>query len=146
MKKIKPLVFLPPFLLLLAVIVLNFIDKARFTANMTNAKDWVLGTFGEVFAVTPLLMLLTCVVIYFCPFGRVIIGGVCDGHGPSALDVHPLRYLHHHRIDVRLRLLQHEEARTLAGRLASVEARLNEDDVTWREGKDCWWESYIQDV
>jgi len=75
MKKIKPLVFLPPFLLLLAVIVLNFIDKARFTAEMTNAKDWVLSTFGEVFAVTPLLMLLTCVVIYFCPFGRVIIGG-----------------------------------------------------------------------
>ena len=39
-----------------------------------------------------------------------------------------------------------EEVRTLAGRLASVEARLNEDEATWREGKDCWWESYIQDI
>jgi len=39
-----------------------------------------------------------------------------------------------------------QEARTLAGRLAAVEARVNEDDVTWREGKDYWWESYIQDI
>ena len=39
-----------------------------------------------------------------------------------------------------------EESRTIAGRLAAVEARMNEDDVTWREGKDSWWESYIQDI
>ena len=68
MKKIKPVVFLPPFLLLLAVVVLNFINKDRLTSDLTNAYAWVLSTFGEVFAVTPFLMLLTCVVIYFCPF------------------------------------------------------------------------------
>jgi trimethylamine:corrinoid methyltransferase-like protein len=39
-----------------------------------------------------------------------------------------------------------EESQTVAERLAAVEARVNEDDVTWRKGKDCWWESYIQDI
>ena len=39
-----------------------------------------------------------------------------------------------------------EEAQIVAERLAAVEARLNEDDVTWREGKDCWWEFYLQDI
>ncbi|MBL7218756.1 MAG: BCCT family transporter [Phycisphaerae bacterium] len=75
MKKIKPLVFLPPFGLLGAVVVLNFINKELFTSVLTNAYGWVLSTFGQVFALTPFLMLLTCAVIYFCPFGRVIIGG-----------------------------------------------------------------------
>jgi len=75
MKKIKPVVFLPPFLLLGAVVVLNFIDKELFTSVMTNACGWILSVFGQAFALTPFLMLLTCVVIYFCPFGRVIIGG-----------------------------------------------------------------------
>ena len=75
MKKLKPVVFLPPFILLLAVIVLHFVDKDAFTEMLTNAYAWVLATFGWAFAVAPFLMLLTCVVVYLCPFGRVIIGG-----------------------------------------------------------------------
>ncbi|MHC4199970.1 MAG: BCCT family transporter [Planctomycetota bacterium] len=75
MRKIKLVVFLPPFLLLLAVVVLNFINADVFTSVLTNAYSWVLNTFGRVFALTPFLMLLTCVVLYCLPFGRVIIGG-----------------------------------------------------------------------
>ena len=39
-----------------------------------------------------------------------------------------------------------DQTQIVAERLAAVEARLNEDGVTWREGKDCWWESYLQDM
>jgi choline-glycine betaine transporter len=75
MKKLKPWVFYPPFILLLAVIVLHFVNKDAFTQLLTDGYTWVLATFGWLFAVAPFLMLITCVVVYFSPFGRVIIGG-----------------------------------------------------------------------
>ena len=75
MKNIKPIVFLPPFLLLLAVIVLNFINEAAFTAVLTNAYSWVINTTGWFVSLLAFLMLVLCAVVYFSPFGRVIIGG-----------------------------------------------------------------------
>ncbi len=39
-----------------------------------------------------------------------------------------------------------EESRIVDDRLAAVVARVKEDDVSWREGDDCWWESYLQDI
>jgi glycine betaine transporter len=75
MKKIRPLVFLPPFLLLLIAVLMNFVDKDAFTKTMTDANDGVLAVFGKVFAVAPLLMLATCIILFFSPFGRVVIGG-----------------------------------------------------------------------
>ncbi len=75
MKKIKPVVFLPPFLLLLAVIVLNFINEQAFTAVLTNAYTWVIQTTGWFVSLLAFLMLVICVAVYCSPFGRVIIGG-----------------------------------------------------------------------
>jgi trimethylamine:corrinoid methyltransferase-like protein len=31
-------------------------------------------------------------------------------------------------------------------RLAAVEARLNEDNVSWRTGEEGWWRFYVQDL
>ncbi len=39
-----------------------------------------------------------------------------------------------------------EEVRTTAGRAAAVAARLEEDDRTWREGRDGWWQFYVRDL
>ena len=39
-----------------------------------------------------------------------------------------------------------EGTKIVAERLAAVEARLKEDDGTWREGKDGWWDFYLQDI
>ena len=75
MKKIKPVVFLPPFLLLLAAIVLYFIDQEVFTKLLTNAYSWVIDTTGWFVSLLAFLMLVLCAVIYFSPFGRVVIGG-----------------------------------------------------------------------
>jgi trimethylamine:corrinoid methyltransferase-like protein len=33
----------------------------------------------------------------------------------------------------------------ILARLAAVEARLKDDDVTWREGKGDWWRTYVSD-
>lgn len=75
MKNIKHVVFWPPFLLLLAAVILNFINKDVFAGVVTNAHSWVLDTFGWLFSLTAFLMLIVCVGIYFSPFGRIIIGG-----------------------------------------------------------------------
>jgi len=39
-----------------------------------------------------------------------------------------------------------EEQKIVSERLSAVEARLKEDDTTWHESKDDWWEFYLQDI
>jgi hypothetical protein len=36
--------------------------------------------------------------------------------------------------------------KTVAERRAAVEARLKENDCTWRDGQDGWWRFYVQDL
>lgn len=39
-----------------------------------------------------------------------------------------------------------EREKLVAYRVAAVEARLKEDDLSWREGKDGWGDFYLQDI
>ncbi|MDA0990802.1 MAG: BCCT family transporter [Verrucomicrobia bacterium] len=75
MLKIKPLVFLPPFLLCAAVVHLNFADEQLFGRVMTSAYQWVLPTFGWLVSLLAFCMLVLCGIIYASPFGRTVIGG-----------------------------------------------------------------------
>lgn len=67
--------FYPPFLLVLAVIVLNFVNEQAFTSVLTNAYSWVINTTGWFVSLMACFMLVLCAVVYFSPIGRVIIGG-----------------------------------------------------------------------
>jgi len=75
MKKVKPIVFWPPFILLLLVVALSFLDAESFRLVTTSANKWVLDTFGWLFSLGTLLMLVTCIGIYFSPLGKLRIGG-----------------------------------------------------------------------
>lgn len=75
MKKIKPLVFLPPFLLCVAVVALNFISGSAFDAVMKNTLEWARDTFGWLVSSLAFCMLVLCAVIYASPFGRTVLGG-----------------------------------------------------------------------
>ncbi len=75
MKKIRPLVFWPPFVLLIGGLALSVWDAARFGKTMTVANDWVLTHFSSAFATGGLLMLTACVVVFFSPLGKVTLGG-----------------------------------------------------------------------
>ena len=75
MKNIKPVTFYPPFLLVLAVIVLNFVNEQAFTSVLTNAYSCVINTTGWFVSLMACFMLVLCAVVYFSPIGRVIIGG-----------------------------------------------------------------------
>jgi len=75
LKNLKPVVFFPPFLLLLAVIILNFTKEDLFTSSMNQAYTWVLDTFGWLVSLLSFVMLVLCFLLYISPFGRVVIGG-----------------------------------------------------------------------
>ena len=84
-------VFWPPFLLLLAAIVLNFAspDKkdgdgtlvaGQFSKTVKIANDWILGNFGWLFSLCAFLAVMLCIVIcitcfWKSGFGNVRIGG-----------------------------------------------------------------------
>ena len=75
MKNIKPLVFLPPFLLCVAFVVLQMTNEKQFIDTLTGAFKWVAGTFGWLVSLLSLAMLLLCGVIYASSFGRTVLGG-----------------------------------------------------------------------
>lgn len=68
-------VFWPPFLLLIAAVVLNLVSAEKFGAVTHAANDWVLENFGTFFLAVGLACLLLCIVICFLPFGKIRIGG-----------------------------------------------------------------------
>ncbi|MFT5302909.1 MAG: glycine betaine transporter [Mariniblastus sp.] len=82
-------VFWPPFLLLLAAIVLNFVapdeyvdgvNVGRFFTVVNGANNWILDHFGWLFALCAFLAVILCIAIcitcfWKSGFGNVRIGG-----------------------------------------------------------------------
>lgn len=75
MKNIKPLVFWPPFLLLVGAVVFSFISKDAFIKAINGANGWLMAHFGWLFNLGSLAMLFVCIAVYFMPLGKVKIGG-----------------------------------------------------------------------
>lgn len=75
MKSIRHIVFWPPFLLLLGAVILSLTNREAFIRLTTQANNWVIANLGWVFSVSGLLMVISCVAVYFSPLGNVKIGG-----------------------------------------------------------------------
>lgn len=75
MKKIKPIVFFPPVLLLLVAVVMSFSDKDAFSRVVNGSNSWILVNFGWLFSISGIIFLAVIIGIYFSPFGKVRIGG-----------------------------------------------------------------------
>jgi len=75
MKNVKPGVFWPPFLLLIAAMGLCFYDLKAFQATATAANTWLLSNFTWLFTSSALAMVFTIVWAYFSKLGDVTIGG-----------------------------------------------------------------------
>ncbi|ATW28002.1 BCCT family transporter [Candidatus Formimonas warabiya] len=74
-KPFKPIVFFPPFVLLLAIVLFSFINYDGFTKVMTTAQDWAFKSMGPIYSFTTLVMVILCVVVCVSPLGKVKIGG-----------------------------------------------------------------------
>ena len=113
MSKIKPLVFLPPCLLLLPALVLNAWNPEGFHKQLDTVYKAVINHVGWVAPLTAVIMLVVCAILFFSPFGRTVIGGadakpllkkwnlfaivVCVNIGIGILfwgPVEPVNYLH----------------------------------------------------
>ena len=79
-------VFWPPFILLLAAMVVSILSpdtkdengveiEGLFSKTIGGANDWILSNFGWLFSLCACLAVTLCVVICFSGFGRVRIGG-----------------------------------------------------------------------
>lgn len=68
-------VFLPPWLLLVALAVVSLTSKESFLWGMGVATSFILDNFAWTFNIFTLVCLITVIVIYFSPFGKVRIGG-----------------------------------------------------------------------
>lgn len=75
MKNLRPLVILLPMSLLLAAVVASFVNLTGFLALTQSINQWVMNTFGDVFAIASLVFVGTCLWAFFSPLGRVRIGG-----------------------------------------------------------------------
>lgn len=72
---IRPIVFLPPFLILVGSSILSHFYPTEFLEWTKAITNWILTYFGWLFNVTSLCMIGICAYIYFSPLGEVRIGG-----------------------------------------------------------------------
>lgn len=73
--KIRPWVFWPSFLIIIALLVLGIFNNAGLTSLTQNAFILSLRSFGWLYQIVSLVALLVVVVIFFSKFGGVRIGG-----------------------------------------------------------------------
>lgn len=74
-KSVRPLVFWPPFLLLFIAVAASLINLQGFLRVTTAINNAALANIGWLFMLTALVMVITCVIVFLSPLGRVRIGG-----------------------------------------------------------------------
>ncbi|WP_233440404.1 BCCT family transporter [Modicisalibacter coralii] len=72
---LRPLVFWPTFLILMAAVVASYVDLDAFLATASALNDAILDRFSWLFSLGSLYLLLLAVVVYFSPLGTIRIGG-----------------------------------------------------------------------
>lgn len=73
--KFRHEVFWPAFLLLLVALIYSVVDQKAFLNHTKNFNDLIINKFGWLFSAGTLLMLFTCLLLYFHPISKIIIGG-----------------------------------------------------------------------
>jgi len=74
-EKIRPLVFWPSFLILMAAVVMSVIDLEGFLRVTKSLNDAILDQFSWFFSLGSFYLLMLIVVVYFSPLGKISIGG-----------------------------------------------------------------------
>ncbi|MBD3896525.1 BCCT family transporter [Halomonas sp. ML-15] len=72
---IRPGVFWPTFLVLMAAVVASYVDLDAFLAGTSALNSAILDHFSWLFSLGSLYLLLLAVVVYVSPLGRIRIGG-----------------------------------------------------------------------
>lgn len=73
--KLRPVVFWPPWILLVIIVVVSFINNDVFLKYLDLVTNWILDNFSWGFNGLALFCVLTVVMVYFSPLGKVRVGG-----------------------------------------------------------------------
>lgn len=68
-------VFFPPWLLLVAMVVVSLVNGDAFLNGLNIVTNWILNNFAWAFNLTTLACVFTVIIVYFSPLGKVRIGG-----------------------------------------------------------------------
>lgn len=68
-------VFFPPWLLLVAMVIVSLTNGEVFLKGLNAVTGWILDNFSWAFNFTALACVITVIVVYFSPLGKVRIGG-----------------------------------------------------------------------
>ena len=74
-KQIRWAIFLVPWVLAVATIVLNLVNGEAFNSVIMSITSFILGDFDWLFALMAFVCVVLVVAAYFSPFGNVRIGG-----------------------------------------------------------------------
>ena len=74
-KRLHHGVFWPPFLILLAAVILSFINEDAFAAAMNGAYDWLSHSFDWLYLMLALFITFLCLVIFCTKAGNIRFGG-----------------------------------------------------------------------
>lgn len=75
LKAVRPLVFWPPAIILVAALSASLIDFDGFLAAASAANAWILARFGWLFSLASFGAVLLMAAVFVSPLGRVRIGG-----------------------------------------------------------------------
>ena len=81
-------VFFPPWLLLVAMVVVSLTNGEAFMAGLNTVTNWILGNFAWAFNLTTLACVITVIMVYFSPLGKVRIGHVRYRRGACCNNCH----------------------------------------------------------
>jgi len=73
--QVKHIIFWPIVVLLVTASSFSLIDTSEFLRITTSINDWIVNSFDWLFSSAALLFLLLCLIIYFSPLGKVVLGG-----------------------------------------------------------------------
>lgn len=73
--KVKKMVFLPPWILLVVMVVISLVNGDAFLKGLNAVTSWILDNFAWAFNLTTLACVFTIVIVYFSPLAKVRIGG-----------------------------------------------------------------------
>lgn len=75
MKDIRPFVFWVPMSALIAAVIISLIDIDTLLAVTGAANTWILDEFAFLFRWASFGFVITVLIVFFSPLGRVVIGG-----------------------------------------------------------------------
>lgn len=72
---LRPLVFWPTFLILLAAVIASYVDLTAFLAVSKQLNTVILQNFSWLFSAGSFAMVVLTAIVYFSPLGNLRIGG-----------------------------------------------------------------------